>query len=248
MKSHIEQYDFCLQCSLAQNANVNLHYQKPVKQYRTRQTRQIKETNLQKKEGINKCILFTVFFDGSQAVSTLPTSCMSWSWRSCDRVWCLRASCRGVSPSLSWISSLAPARTKSWKEREPSLKFRKRLFIPFKTDFRKLWFRMLQKVLKGYSFILLQFTVGFLKIHFPYFELSLKWRIHLFQISSLFQQKMLACVLRECYKSCYFRGFFLLSKTFNSHKIAYKQCNILQQYIRNRTSGQHFRYVYILNY
>lgn len=136
-----------------------------------------------------------MFFDGSQAVSTLPTSCMSWSWRSCDRVWCLRASCRGVSPSLSWISSLAPARTKSWKEKETSLKFQKRLFIPFKTVFRKLWFRMLQEVLKGYSFILLQFTVEFFKIHFPYLELSLKWCIHLFQISSLFQQKMLACAL-----------------------------------------------------
>lgn len=109
-----------------QNVYINLCCQKPVQQYRTRQ--RDKYTGQGKR--INKCVLFTVFFDGSQAVSTLPTSCMSWSWRSCDRVWCLRASCRGVSPSLSWISNLAPARTRSWKERE--LKIKKNLKTPRK--------------------------------------------------------------------------------------------------------------------
>ena len=44
---------------------------------------------------------------------TLPTSCMSCSWRSCDNVWCLRASCNGVSPSLSGRFKLHPARTNS---------------------------------------------------------------------------------------------------------------------------------------
>lgn len=54
----------------------------------------------------------TVFLEGSQG-STLLTSCMSWSCRSWDRVWWRRASCSGVSPSLSCTSSLASALTSS---------------------------------------------------------------------------------------------------------------------------------------
>ena len=44
---------------------------------------------------------------------SLPTSCMSWSWRSCDRVWCRSASWSGVSPSLSVTFRLAPSLTNS---------------------------------------------------------------------------------------------------------------------------------------
>ncbi len=44
-------------------------------------------------------------------ISSLPTSCMSCSCRSWDKVWCLSASCSGVSLSLSGISNLAPALT-----------------------------------------------------------------------------------------------------------------------------------------
>ena len=46
-------------------------------------------------------------------ISSLPTSCMSCSWRSCDSVWWRRLSCRLVSPSLSVMLRLAPARTSS---------------------------------------------------------------------------------------------------------------------------------------
>lgn len=143
-----------------QNVYINLCCQKPVRQYRTRQTRQRDKYTGEKKKGINKCGLFTVFFDGSQAVSTLPTSCMSWSWRSCDRVWCLRASCRGVSPSLSWISNLAPARTRSWKEREPKFKNNKKSsHLELISENYGLEF---SRRFKRATLILLQFTVAFI--------------------------------------------------------------------------------------
>lgn len=44
-------------------------------------------------------------------IRSLPTSCTSCSWRSCDRVWWRRASCRGVSPSLSAMFRFAPSPT-----------------------------------------------------------------------------------------------------------------------------------------
>lgn len=53
---------------------------------------------------------------------TLPTSCISCSCRSCDRVWCLRDSWRGVSPSLSWTSNLALSRTRSYRKQKASYK------------------------------------------------------------------------------------------------------------------------------
>lgn len=46
---------------------------------------------------------------------TLPTSCTSCSCRSCDNVWCRRASCSGVSPSLSGMFRFDPSRTSSCK-------------------------------------------------------------------------------------------------------------------------------------
>ena len=49
---------------------------------------------------------------------TLPTSCISCSCRSCDSVWCLRDSWRGVSPSLSWTSNLALSRTRSYRKQK----------------------------------------------------------------------------------------------------------------------------------
>lgn len=52
-------------------------------------------------------------FHSRPAPLTLPTSCMSWSWRSCERVWWRSASCKGVSPSLSARFRLAPSRTSS---------------------------------------------------------------------------------------------------------------------------------------
>lgn len=40
---------------------------------------------------------------------------MSCKSLNCDNVWCLNASCKGVSPSLSGMSKLAPSRTRSYK-------------------------------------------------------------------------------------------------------------------------------------
>lgn len=48
-------------------------------------------------------------------INSLPTSCTSWSWRSCDKVWWRSASWSGVSPSLSAMLRFAPSLTKSWK-------------------------------------------------------------------------------------------------------------------------------------
>jgi hypothetical protein len=50
-----------------------------------------------------------------QQLLTLPTSCTSCSCRSCDNVWCRRASCSGVSPSLSGMFRFDPSRTSSCK-------------------------------------------------------------------------------------------------------------------------------------
>ena len=46
-------------------------------------------------------------------INSLPTSCMSCSWRNWDKVWCLKASWSGVSPSLSWMFRLHRSLTKS---------------------------------------------------------------------------------------------------------------------------------------
>ena len=53
---------------------------------------------------------------------TLPTSCMSCSCRSCDRVWCRSASCSGVSPSLSGMFRLQLSRTNSWMDKTIRIK------------------------------------------------------------------------------------------------------------------------------
>lgn len=44
-------------------------------------------------------------------ISSRPTSCTSCSCRNCDKVWWRRASCSGVSPSLSATFRFAPSRT-----------------------------------------------------------------------------------------------------------------------------------------
>ena len=53
----------------------------------------------------------------SVGLLTLPTSCMSCSCLSCERVWWRRASCNGVSPSLSGMFRLHPARTNNYKHK-----------------------------------------------------------------------------------------------------------------------------------
>ena len=137
------------------------------------------------------------------------------------------------------------------EKRELNLTTQKKLFIPSKTNFRKLWFRMLQEVQKGYSFILLQFTVEF--IYFPILGaqpsteafISFKYQVYFSRsltLTCLCSEGVLQEMLFQRILSIVQNLLILTRQPTN------KQCNILQQCIRNRTSVQYFRYICILYY
>lgn len=70
---------------------------------------------------------------------TLPTSCISCSCRSCDSVWCLRDSWRGVSPSLSWTSNLALSRTRSYCKQKASYKLNPHKKVSYELSEYQIW-------------------------------------------------------------------------------------------------------------
>lgn len=66
-----------------------------------------------RKHAINE-LLFLSWPWVPRPINSRPTSCTSCSCRNCDSVWCLRASCKGVSPSLSATFRFAPSRTNNY--------------------------------------------------------------------------------------------------------------------------------------
>lgn len=68
-----------------------------------------------RKHAMNE-LLFLSWPCAPRPIRRRPTSCTSCSCRSCDNVWYLKASWRGVSPSLSATFRLAPSRTSSCSE------------------------------------------------------------------------------------------------------------------------------------
>ena len=97
-----------------------------------------------------------------------PTSWTSCSCRSCDKVWYLKASWRGVSPSLSATFKLAPSRTSSYNRIYESRLIiephRREINLSVQEHFHYIWtlayFEMFDRILSLRSDFLCFSTAG----------------------------------------------------------------------------------------